>query len=203
MHTSSNGRVPFDHPKQSGRPATGGRAPNRRSTRRDVLKRMIQLSAGAFAASLSLPVLAARPLELERQEIAAGDQLVYAASDAAGRLLKAADLPPGSAVQAFPKGKTDNPNNLIQIVRLGPGSGSERLVAFSAICTHLGCAVSAKLDAQGLIGCPCHNSRFDPADRAAVLGGPAPRPLPTLPVTLDSDGTLVAAGSFDGPVGSG
>ena len=84
---------------------------------------------------------------------------------------------------------------------IGPGEDAKNLVAFSAICTHLGCAVSGRLDGQGLIVCPCHASRFDPAQGAAVIGGPAPRPLPALPVLVRPDGTLVADGSFDGPVG--
>jgi Rieske Fe-S protein len=48
-------------------------------------------------------------------------------------------------------------------------------VAYSAVCTHQACAVAYK---DGKLACPCHGSVFDPEDGAAVLNGPADRPLP-------------------------
>ncbi|MER7761480.1 Rieske (2Fe-2S) protein [Streptomyces sp. NPDC097619] len=53
--------------------------------------------------------------------------------------------------------------------------------AFSAVCTHSGCTVSKV--ANGTIDCPCHGSRFAVAD-AAVVAGPAPRPLPEKRITV-------------------
>jgi Rieske Fe-S protein len=53
--------------------------------------------------------------------------------------------------------------------------------AFSAVCTHQGCTVSSVRN--GVIGCPCHGSRFD-AQTGAVLAGPAPRPLPPIAVVV-------------------
>ena len=52
---------------------------------------------------------------------------------------------------------------------------------FSAVCTHQGCTVTSVRN--GVIGCPCHGSRFD-AQTGAVLAGPAPRPLPSIPVMV-------------------
>ncbi|MBY8344716.1 Rieske (2Fe-2S) protein [Streptomyces spinosirectus] len=46
--------------------------------------------------------------------------------------------------------------------------------AFSAICTHQGCTVSAVAD--GTINCPCHGSKYKVAD-GSVARGPAPKPL--------------------------
>jgi Rieske Fe-S protein len=53
--------------------------------------------------------------------------------------------------------------------------------AFSAICTHQGCQVNRV--AGGRIFCPCHGSIFDAAT-GKVVGGPAPRPLPRVKVTI-------------------
>jgi nitrite reductase/ring-hydroxylating ferredoxin subunit len=62
-------------------------------------------------------------------------------------------------------------------------------VAYSAVCTHQGCTVAYK---DGNLACPCHGSVFDPADGAAVVAGPAPRPLPEIPVKVEG-GEVVRA----------
>ena len=172
------------------------------STRRRVLKWLIGVSAVAFAAALALPALAIRSLQFVTKDAASGDVLVYAPSDAdapVGQPLMAADLAVGAATQAFPAEKTDNADNLIEVVRIAAGDAG--VVAYSAICTHLGCAVYAELNQEGLIACPCHGSLFAPAEGAAVVGGPAPRPLPSIPVSVAGDGAIVVAGPFSGPIG--
>jgi cytochrome b6-f complex iron-sulfur subunit len=64
------------------------------------------------------------------------------------------------------------------------------VVAYSAVCTHEGCTVSFDGGEQQLI-CPCHGSRFDPADGGAVINGPARRPLPEVAVEVDeTEGVL-------------
>lgn len=62
-------------------------------------------------------------------------------------------------------------------------------VCFSAICTHMGCTVTPKGDE---FDCPCHGSSFN-AKTGAVLGGPAPSPLPKIAVTV-VDGKVTEAG---------
>ena len=174
------------------------------STRRRFLKWVIRLGYGAFALAFALPALALRALQTERQGIAKGDVLVFATASSgaqAGAGVKPGDIPEGTGLQVFPKGKTDNQSNLVEVVRIGPGQGVEGLAAYSAICTHLGCAVYAKLNQAGHIACPCHNSQFDPANKAKVVGGPAPRPLPSLPLDVGPDGSLIAAGPITGPIG--
>jgi rieske iron-sulfur protein len=73
--------------------------------------------------------------------------------------------------------------------------------AFSKVCTHAGCMVADRDDTT--LVCPCHSGRFDPLSGASVTGGPPPRPLPQLPITLSSDGELIATGDFEGHVGPG
>jgi cytochrome b6-f complex iron-sulfur subunit len=58
---------------------------------------------------------------------------------------------------------------------------------FSAICTHLGCTVKAD---GNKLNCPCHGSQYD-ALTGKVLHGPAPDPLPSIPVTV-TDGNVIA-----------
>ena len=55
---------------------------------------------------------------------------------------------------------------------------------FSATCTHQGCQVTEVRDGQIL--CPCHGSRFNAAN-GSVVAGPAPRPLPSVAVTVEGD----------------
>jgi len=74
---------------------------------------------------------------------------------------------------------------------------AEGVYAMSAVCTHLGCTVSRT--GEGF-ACPCHGSRFGPT--GAVLGGPAPRPLPQLEVTRAADGELVVLADNEVPAGT-
>ena len=62
----------------------------------------------------------------------------------------------------------------------------DKFRAISAVCTHLGCTVDRS--AEGF-RCPCHGSAFDA--KGNVQGGPAPRGLPWLPLTLAGDSSLV------------
>ena len=60
--------------------------------------------------------------------------------------------------------------------------------AFSAICTHQGCLVGCR-DKE--IVCDCHASFFDPSN-GKVLSGPAPTPLPEVPIEV-RDGVIFTA----------
>ncbi|MFT4921895.1 MAG: rieske iron-sulfur protein [Haloarculaceae archaeon] len=73
--------------------------------------------------------------------------------------------------------------------------------AYSKVCTHAGCMVSDR--DETVLVCPCHSGRFDPLSGASVTGGPPPRALPQLPITISSDGFLIATGDFEGAVGPG
>jgi Rieske Fe-S protein len=77
---------------------------------------------------------------------------------------------------------------------------ADGVVAYTAICTHTGCEVVEFLAGQQALHCPCHYSKFDPRDAARVVDGPAPRPLPALPLAI-VDGRLVVAGPFTSRVG--
>jgi thiosulfate dehydrogenase (quinone) large subunit len=70
---------------------------------------------------------------------------------------------------------------------------SDRVVAFEAICTHAKCVVDFD-PGRRLIVCACHGAEFDPARGAAVVAGPAPRPLPPVKVRVDRNGTISIQG---------
>ena len=89
------------------------------------------------------------------------------------------EVAPGSAY------KFKDSGNPAFLVHLDTGD----FVAYSAICTHQGCTVAYK---NGNLACPCHGSVFDPANGAAVVAGPAPRPLPEIPVKVEG-GEVVKA----------
>ena len=168
--------------------------------RRKFLKKLIAFSTGAFALAFAVPALAIRSLSFEKTEVTSGDTLVYSSGDRQGQPVQPLNLAQGESVQAYPEGKEDA-NNLVEIVRIGDAEETESFVAFSAICTHLGCVVNARLDGDGNIICPCHASQFDPLNNAEVISGPAARRLPSLPIEITEDGGLSAAGEFDSPVG--
>jgi cytochrome b6-f complex iron-sulfur subunit len=89
------------------------------------------------------------------------------------------EVAPGSAIKFKDSGKP------AVLVHLDDGD----FVAYSAVCTHQGCTVAYQ---GGELACPCHGSVFDPADGAAVVTGPATRPLPEIPVKVEG-GEVVRA----------
>jgi len=130
---------------------------------------------------------------------------------------------PGSMITIVPEGYTDDPDELVKagviLIKFRPGElqvptrtqGStligtmnwtvDNIVAYSKICTHIGCPVALYEQTTHHILCPCHQSTFDAATGATVIFGPAARPLPQLPLTTDAEGYLVAKSDFTQPVG--
>ena len=125
--------------------------------------------------------------------------------DEEGKPLAAHDVEEESFYTAYPEGADrELMGSPVVVVRLA----SREIVAYSKICTHAGCAIAlyrkptfAPTQPKPALVCPCHYSTFDPADHGKVLFGPAGRALPQLPLLVDGDGNLRAAGNFSGPVG--
>ena len=97
----------------------------------------------------------------------------------------------------------------VLVIRLDPSlldpaatEGSyEGIVAYSKICTHMGCPVALYEQQTHHLLRPCHQSTFDVTQNCKVIFGPAKRPLPQLPITVDADGYLVAKSGFHQAVG--
>jgi ubiquinol-cytochrome c reductase iron-sulfur subunit len=75
------------------------------------------------------------------------------------------------------------------------------ILCYSKICTHVGCPISLWEQQTHHLLCPCHQSTFDLADAGKVVFGPAARPLPQLPIAVDSEGYIVAQRDFLVPPG--
>jgi ubiquinol-cytochrome c reductase iron-sulfur subunit len=79
----------------------------------------------------------------------------------------------------------------------------DEYVAYSKVCTHAGCPVGLYQEQLYQLLCPCHQSLFDVLKGAQQVFGPAPRPLPQLPLMIDGDGYLRAQSGYDQPIGPG
>lgn len=138
--------------------------------------------------------------------------------DPSGRAVKASDVTIGSVFHIIPEGldKAAHPLDekakaVVLLVRLDPrdlkeaadrqGWSYNGIVAYSKICTHVGCPVALYEQQTHHLLCPCHQSTFDVADGAKVVFGPAKRPLPQLPITVDDEGYLIAQSDFTEPIG--
>lgn len=64
-----------------------------------------------------------------------------------------------------------------------------KFVAYERACTHVGVYVNFD-PATRLLVCPAHGAIFDPARGAAVVQGPATRPLPKVAIQVNGDGTI-------------
>jgi ubiquinol-cytochrome c reductase iron-sulfur subunit len=127
--------------------------------------------------------------------------------DDSGEPIAAADIEAEAFYTAYPEhADRELIGSPLVVVRVGPGNAG--VVAYSKICTHAGCAIALYRkptfrDTQPgpALVCPCHYSSFDPAQNGKVIFGPAGRALPRLPLEVDGDGNLRAAGDFSGPIG--
>jgi ubiquinol-cytochrome c reductase iron-sulfur subunit len=136
--------------------------------------------------------------------------------DPTGEPLKASSLTIGSIAHIMPEGieETEHPleeraKAAVVVMRLDPGELAEEsqagaysgIVAYSKICTHMGCPVALYEQQTHHLLCPCHQSTFDLTQNCKVIFGPAKRPLPQLPITVDAEGYLVAKAPFGEAVG--
>lgn len=164
--------------------------------------------------------LATENFGVERLRHTMWDSGVRLVRDPTGTPIKASDVTVGSAFHVIPEGLNELPPTehlnqkakaVVLLMRLDPQDlqiSPERedwnvdgIVAYSKICTHVGCPVALYEQHTHHLLCPCHQSQFDVSDGAAVIFGPAARPLPQLPITVDDEGYLVARSDFTEPVG--
>ncbi|GAA1348476.1 ubiquinol-cytochrome c reductase iron-sulfur subunit [Falsarthrobacter nasiphocae] len=138
--------------------------------------------------------------------------------DPDGTPIRAADVQLGSAFHVIPENLESAEHKLnekakavVLLMRLDPAKmkiseGRENwhvdgIVAYSKICTHVGCPVALYEQHTHHLLCPCHQSTFDLTQECKVIFGPAGHALPQLPIEVDADGYLVAQSDFHEPVG--
>ncbi|WP_369213393.1 cytochrome bc1 complex Rieske iron-sulfur subunit [Streptomyces flavofungini] len=132
--------------------------------------------------------------------------------------LRPSDVQVGSLTFAMPEGMSEHDHDFqtqiakaaLMIVRIQPENikdkrelewSHEGVVAYSKICTHVGCPISLYEQQTHHVLCPCHQSTFDLSDGARVIFGPAGHALPQLRIGVNEEGYLEALGDFEEPVG--
>jgi ubiquinol-cytochrome c reductase iron-sulfur subunit len=145
-----------------------------------------------------------------------------------GRPITSAEFSsPGSIISVGPDGFLDNDDAMakaaVTLIKFRPGElvfgpksrpggpttpntvvpnwTVDNIVAYSKICTHVGCPAALYEQTTHRILCPCHQSTFLATEGARVIFGPATRPLPQLPIGVDAQGYLIALSDFNEPVG--
>jgi ubiquinol-cytochrome c reductase iron-sulfur subunit len=188
--------------------------------RRGVLKGALVSALALFPLALVLPIVGevGEDWDVSKFKHTWWKKGTKLAIDPTGRPIKAADVTIGSVFHVIPEDLHDAEHPLdekakavVLLVRLDPrdlkeaedrkGWSYDGIVAYSKICTHVGCPVALYEQQTHHLLCPCHQSTFDVSDGAKVVFGPANRPLPQLPIEVDDEGYLVAQSDFLEPVG--
>ena len=183
--------------------------------RRSLLKRSLGLALGLFALPGVLLLRDLGPLPrrtLDTTLWKTNSPLLY--ED--GTPVKLGDLEIGSFTTVLPvkvqdMSEEDYAKAPVLLIRLEPGlnkpaPGRENWayqdhVAYSKICTHVGCPIGLYQKQSHKLLCPCHQSTFDVPRACKVVFGPAARALPQLPISVNADGEFFATAPFDQPVG--
>lgn len=133
--------------------------------------------------------------------------LVEADSEDDFKPLRPSDLALTKPLLVFPfdpktgKPKNESRLNKIVLVRLPEDQmtpetrarSAAGVVAYSSICTHQACDVKTWMSKESVLACFCHASKFNLFDGAKVVSGPAPSPLPAIPLTIAGEFLAIAA----------
>lgn len=192
--------------------------------RRKILRRSLLGAGGVLGLATIVPLgaLIKNPYK--------NNELYFTAWEKDMRLVRAngtpvrpGDMQPGAMETVYPpvEGAIHMEDAATMLIRMQPDQAAEftprginkgnkdnggearwnEYVAYSKICSHLGCPVSLYEQETGRILCPCHQSQFDIAQDAKPVFGPATRSLAALPITVDDDGYFVAKSDYREAVG--
>jgi len=141
--------------------------------------------------------------------------------DPSGTPIKASDVTLGSAFHVIPENilgishqdgyLEEKAKAVVLLMRMKPeemhvSKGREDwnvdgIVAYSKVCTHVGCPIALYEQRTHHLLCPCHQSTFDASHECEVIFGPAAHALPQLPIRVNAEGYLEARSDFHEPVG--
>ena len=185
--------------------------------RRGFLGGLLAAGSGIMGVVLGFPLLRSLgPVPkktLDRTNWAVGSYLV----DITGRRIHKADIEVGGAITVFPERFVDSENAqaVDQTMLIRPqanpwpappgreGWTPDGYVAYSKVCTHAGCPVGLYQEQLYQLLCPCHQSLFNVLQGGKQVFGPAPRPLPQLPLMVDEQGFLRSQSGYLEPIGPG
>jgi rieske iron-sulfur protein len=176
-------------------------------------RRAVVLGAGAIALNHSIDAhaksqAAAAPNDLIAQP---GDHFQIIKGESRGKLLRPELLSLGARpVEAFPFDRASsvlrrgNRLNRLLVLRLQSDEmddatrerSVEGVLAFSAMCTHRACTISAWKSEERHLLCFCHLSQFAVLTGGTVMAGPARRQLPMIPLGINEEGFVVAKKGF-------
>lgn len=198
------------------------------SRRRRILNWLAGLGIVSFLIGLITPLkdlaLAVESVKGESEPQLPGQRLVFAHSHEQnpgghthekGTIVTADKLSAPDDALVAPEKLTEQNDYLINLHKLEPDQiesptkqewTDQGFVAYSAICTHLGCTVNWHPGSDD-VGhpfdrCPCHVGEYDPYKGAKVISGPPPRPTPQIGVKVNDDNEVVLTSEFEGPIGS-
>jgi ubiquinol-cytochrome c reductase iron-sulfur subunit len=193
--------------------------------RRKMLGGLLAVGGGIMGIVLAFPLLRSLgPLPKDEFEVSdwkAGTVLV----DSSGKPVRRETLVPGGIMTVYPRNQMRIENGQVTftdqglatdqtvLIRLPGGAFTtmpgredwtpDGYVAYSKVCTHLGCPVGLYERELELLVCPCHQSMFNVRNGAVPQFGPAPRPLPQLALGYNDQGYLIATAPYDQAVGPG
>ena len=187
---------------------------------RKIIRRSLLGALALFPVPLVVLLRDLGPMPGTRLRETIWDEGIHLVTDATYKKIKASDIPIGGLINAVPENLLEiehEEENLNQrgkasiiVVRMDPADiisqqgqdwDYQGVLAFSKICTHLGCPTSLYQQRTHHLLCPCHQSTFDLSDSGNVVFGPAARRMPQLAITVDAEGYLIAQSGFDQPVG--
>ena len=186
--------------------------------RRSLIKKSLGAALGLVGLSPLLLLRDLGPLPKKEFEKTTWKSGTYLVTDPGNRRIKASDLEVGAVAQVLPeiadpehRALSDVGKDAVLLIRLRPTEFNlepaklamthDGIIAFSKICSHMGCAVALYEQQTKHLLCPCHQSTFDVTRAAKVIFGPAARPLPQLNIPVDGEGYLIAREPFPEPVG--
>ncbi|HTT87198.1 MAG TPA: Rieske 2Fe-2S domain-containing protein [Acidimicrobiales bacterium] len=182
--------------------------------RRGFLGSILGAGAGVMGIVLAFPLLRSLGPQPKKSLDTTNWRSDVKVVDLDGNPVHAADLEVGGSLTVFPEGFAGSPVDQTMLIRAsdrpittlpaGRETWSPRgYLAYSKLCTHAGCPVGLYEENLQRLLCPCHQSLFDVLTGGNPIFGPAPRPLPQLPLKIDSQGFLRAQAGYDQAVGPG